>query len=85
MTTLPPTGYEFRLTCPDDGGPMHLGGTTHHEEDHVAALATCKACGTEWDIDVRALRRPKVRSRIARITDRVDAGASAAVLPGSAL
>ena len=79
-TAFPPTGYTFHLSCPDDGGPMHLSGTVHHEEDHVAALATCKACGLEWDIDVTARRRPRKRSRIARVADRIDAAAESATL-----
>ena len=79
-TAFPPTGYTFHLSCPDDGGPMHLSPSTLHEEDHTAAVATCRACGVEWDIDVRALRRPTKRSRIARVADRIDAAAESATL-----
>lgn len=79
MSPLPPTGYSFHLTCPDDGGPMALAPGQIVDEDHTAAVATCRACGTEWDIDVRALRRPPSRSRIARVSDRIDAAATSAV------
>ena len=77
-TAFPPTGYTFRLTCPDDGGPMHMGDGYLYDEDHTAAVATCKACGQGFDVDVRLLRRPKKRSRIARVSARIDAAAESA-------
>lgn len=80
-TAFPPTGYTFHLSCPDDGGPMHLSDGVVLDEDHSAAVAKCKACGIEWDIDVRAMRRPPSKSRIARITERIDLAAEAATLP----
>lgn len=73
-------GYRFTLTCPDDGEAMSLRRGTVHEPDHTAAVARCKSCGVEWDIDVTARRRPRKRSRIARVAERIDAAAESATL-----
>lgn len=70
--------YRFTLTCSDCDGDLHLGRGEPIDVDHTAAVATCKACGIEWDIDVRALRRPPSKSRIARVAERIDAAAESA-------
>ena len=75
-------GKSHRIAA-DPGQPLDLAPGTKHDDDHIASVVSCATCGQSWDIDVRALRRPPERSRIARVSERIDAGAAAAVLPGS--
>lgn len=84
-TAFPPTGYTFHLTCLEDGGTLDLTPGTQHDADHVAAVVSCRECGRVYDIDVRMWLRPPSKSRIARVAERIDRAAEAAVIAGNAL
>lgn len=77
--------YTLVLSCPVDGGPLDLEPGTKHDDDHIASVVACAACGQSWDVDVRMLLRPPSTSRIARVAARGDRAAEAAVIAGNPL